>query len=131
MKVKKNLIVPVLIVFFIFNAIFYLAKVQITKWGIDTSVLLVANWLILILTLITLFIQKRALLNKNPNVFIRSIMAGMMIKMFACMIAIFIYYYAAKEKFSKPAVITALLMYFIYLIVEVKMVTKLNKQKDA
>lgn len=122
---------PVLIVFFVFDIIFFIAKVQFAKWGIETSVLLTANSLILILTLITLFIQQKALQNTNPNVFIRSIMAGMMIKMFACMIAIFVYYYLAKEKFSKPAVIGSLLMYFTYLIVEVKIVTKLNRQKNA
>ena len=122
---------PVFIVFVSLNIIFYLAKMQFVNWGIDISVLLIANSLIFILTLITFFNQQKALLNINPNVFIRSIMSGMMIKMFACMVAILIYWFLAKEKFSRPTVIAGMLIYLIYLAVEVKMVTKLNRQKNA
>ena len=122
---------PVFIVFISLNIIFYLAKMQFVNWGIDISVLLIANSLIFILTLITFFNQQKALLNINPNVFIRSIMSGMMIKMFACMVAILIYWFLAKEKFSRPTVIAGMLIYLIYLAVEVKMVTKLNRQKNA
>lgn len=122
---------PVFIVFFGLNIIFYLAKMQFVKLGIDIPVLLIANSLIFILTLITFFNQQKALLNVNPNVFIRSIMSGMMIKMFACMVAILIYWFLAKEKFSRPTVIAGMLMYLVYLAVEVKMVTKLNRQKNA
>lgn len=122
---------PVFIVFVSLNIIFYLAKMQFVNWGIDISVLLIANSLIFILTLITFFNQQKALLNINPNVFIRSIMSGMMIKMFACMVAILIYWFLAKEKFSRPTVIAGMLMYLVYLAVEVKIVSKLNRQKNA
>lgn len=131
MKVNKILIMPVFIVFVSLNIIFYLAKMQFVNWGIDISVLLIANSLIFILTLITFFNQQKALLNINPNVFIRSIMSGMMIKMFACMVAILIYWFLAKEKFSRPTVIAGMLMYLVYLAVEVKIVSKLNRQKNA
>ena len=58
-------------------------------------------------------------------------MAGMMIKMFVCIIAIFVYWLLMKEKFSKVTVIAGMFVYFIYLAVEVSLVTKLNKQKNA
>ena len=131
MKVKRNSLLPILSVFILFDLFFYMAKGQLVKWGLDTSVLIIANSLILILTLITFYIQQKALLDSNPNVFIRSIMAGMMIKMFACMIAIFVYWYVSQQKFSKPAVLVSMLMYVVYLVVEVKIVTKLNRQKNA
>ncbi len=104
---------------------------MLAKWSLDKDVLIIANSLFLILTLITFIIQQKALNNANPHVFVRSVMAGMMIKMFACLIAIFVYWFLMKEKFSKPTVIVAMILYFIYLAVEVRVVTKLNRQKNA
>jgi hypothetical protein len=131
MKAKRNLLLPLLLVFIICNGFFISAKTLLAKWGIDNGVLIIANSLFLLLALITFFVQQKALQNKNPNVFVRSVMAGMMIKMFSCIIAIFVYWFVTKEKFSKASVVAAMLVYLIYLAVEVKMITKLNRQKNA
>ncbi len=131
MKAKRNLLLPLLLVFIICNGVFISAKTLLAKWGIDNGVLIIANSLFLLLALITFFIQQRALQNKNPNVFIRSVMAGMMIKMFTCIIAIFIYWFIMKDKFSKASVIAAMFVYLIYLVIEVMLITKLNRQKNA
>jgi len=103
----------------------------LTKWGLDDAVLIIANSLFLIINLITLFIQQKALLNTNPNVFIRSVMAGMMIKMFVCIIAIIFYWFIMGSAFSQASVFAGMLLYLIYLAVEVSLVNKLNKQKNA
>ena len=131
MKAKRNLLLPLLLVFIICIGFFISAKVLLAKWGIDNGVLIIANSLFLLLALITFFVQQKALQNKNPNVFVRSVMAGMMIKMFSCIIAIFVYWFVMKDKFSKASVVAAMLVYLIYLVVEVKMITKLNRQKNA
>lgn len=131
MKTNRSLLLPLLLVFIICNGFFISAKALLAKWGIDNGVLIIANSLFLLLALITFFIQQKALQNKNPNVFVRSVMAGMMIKMFTCIIAIFVYWLIAREKFSKASVIAAMVVYLIYLAVEVKQITKLNHQKNA
>jgi hypothetical protein len=131
MKAKRNVLLPLLLVFIVCNGFFISAASLLAKWGIDNAVLIIANSLFLILSLITFFIQQKALLNSNPNVFIRSVMAGMMIKMFVCVIGVFIYWLLMKDKFNKATVIAALFVYFIYLAVEVSLVTKLNRQKNA
>ena len=131
MKAKRNLLLPLLLVFIVCNGFFISAKTLLAKWGIDNGVLIIANSLFLLLALITFFVQQKALQNKNPNVFVRSVMAGMMIKMFTCIIAIFVYWFVMKDKFSKASVVAAMLVYLIYLVVEVKMITKLNRQKNA
>lgn len=131
MKAQRNVLLPLLLVFIICNGFFLSAGSLLTKWGIDNAVLIIANSLFLVLSLITFFIQQKALRNSNPNVFIRSVMAGMMIKMFVCIIAIFIYWLLMKAKFSKATVIAGMFVYFIYLAVEVSLVTKLNRQKNA
>jgi hypothetical protein len=131
MKAQRKILLPLVLVFIICNGFFILGETLLAKWGIVTDVLKIANILFLVLTLITFFIQQKALQNANPHVFVRSVMAGMMIKMFACMIAIFVYWLLMKEKFSKATVIVAMVMYLIYLVAEVILVTKLNRQKNA
>ena len=131
MKAQRSILLPLLLVFIICNGFFLSAKTLLAKWGIDNAVLIIANSLFLLLSLVTFFIQQKALQNSNPNVFVRSVMAGMMIKMFVCIIAIFIYWFVMKEKFSKSAVIMAMVLYLIYLVVEVSLVTKLNRKKNA
>ena len=131
MKAKRNVLLPLLLVFIICNGFFLSAKTLIAKWGIDSDVLIIANSLFLVLSLVTFFIQQKALQNSNPNVFIRSVMAGMMIKMFVCIIAIFIYWLAMKDKFSKGTVFVSMIVYLIYLAAEVRIVTKLNRQKNG
>lgn len=128
MKAQRNILLPLLLVFIICNGFFLLAKTLLVKWGIDGNVLIIANSLFLILSLITFLIQQKALRNSNPNVFIRSVMGGMMIKMFVCIITVFIYWLLMKDKFSKVTVFAAMILYLIYLAVEVRLVTKLNRQ---
>ncbi len=131
MKTKRSLLLPLLLVFIICNGFFISAKTLLAKWGIDNGVLIIANILFLLLALITFFIQQKALQNKNPNVFVRSVMAGMMIKMFVTIIAIFVYWFVMKDKFSKASVIAAMFIYLIYLVTEVALITKLNRKKNA
>ena len=131
MKEKRKLLLPLLLIFIICNGFFISAKNLLVKWGIDNDVLIIANLLFLLLALITFFIQQKALQNTNPNVFVRSVMGGMMIKMFACIIAVFVYWFTMKERFSKPTVIAAMIIYFVYLATEVGMVMKLNRSKNA
>ncbi len=131
MKAQRNFLLPLALVFIICNVFFISFKAQLSKLGIDNAVLIIANSLFLIINLITFFIQQKALHNTNPNVFIRSVMAGMMIKMFVCIIAIIIYWYIMGPAFSRASVFAGMLLYLIYLAVEVSLVTKLNKQKNA
>jgi hypothetical protein len=75
--------------------------------------------------------QKRALKNTNPNVYVRSVMGGMMIKMAIVVVAVAIYVIALKDNFSKMSVFAAMFLYLIYLGVEVRLATKLNTKKNA
>ena len=69
--------------------------------------------------------------HSNPNVFIRSVMAGMMIKMFIVIVAVIAYVLLSGKSFNKPAIFISLLLYLVYLAVEVAAVMKLNKRKNA
>ena len=124
-------LLPFIILFILFNNFFLFGKNILAKWGLDSLVLIIANSLFFIINIVAYAMQKKALKNANPNVFIRSVMAGMMIKMAICIIAVMIYALAFKNNFSKYSVFAAVFLYFIYLAVEVRAATKLNKQKNA
>ena len=124
-------VLPFILIFIVFNNFFLFSKDFLAKWGLDNLVLIIANSLFFLINILVYAMQKKALKNANPNVFIRSVMGGMMIKMAICIVAVMIYALAFKSSFSKYSVIAAMALYFIYLAVEVRAATKLNKQRNA
>ena len=131
MKNRFLELLPFILLFISFTNIFLLGKNWLAKYGLDHLVLIIANSLFFIISILAYFMQKRALKNSNPNVYIRSVMAGMMIKMAICIIAVIVYVLAFRNSFSKMSVFAAMFLYLLYLAVEVKLATKLNKHKNA
>jgi hypothetical protein len=99
--------------------------------NIDVVVLQGANAILYILSLITLNLQIKAMNNTNPNVFIRSVMGSMMIKMFIVVAIVFAYTILSGDHFNKRGIFISLFFYLIYLAVEVYSLMKLNSQKNA
>jgi len=122
------MLTPVFLLFAFFNILIFAFKNFLEGKGIDISVLLFANAFFMFLSVLVFFFQKKALQNPNPNVFVRSVMGGMMIKMLLCVIAVLIYTLLAGDSFNKKSVFVALFLYLFYLGAEVKSLTKLNKQ---
>lgn len=122
---------PVVLIYILFNSFFLFAGSFLTKWGLNNSVLIIANLLFFAITLVAFFMQQKALKNNNPNVFVRSVMGGMMIKMGICIVAVFVYAFLFKEFFNKRTILAAMFLYLIYLAAEVLVATKLNKQSNA
>lgn len=117
--------------FIIFNNFFLFGKNWLSKYGLDYLVLIIANSLFFVVSILVFRMQKMAVKNTNPNVFVRAVMGGTMIKMAVCVIAVGVYAFAFKSIFNKMTVFAALFLYLIYLVVEVRMATQLNKKKDA
>jgi hypothetical protein len=87
-----------------------------------------ANIFFLIISFISTCLQINAMNNKNPNVFIRMTMVGLMLKMFLTIIAIIIYVVSSGNHYNKRGVFVGLFFYLIYLATEVFTVLKLNKK---
>jgi hypothetical protein len=131
MNPRKRIITPLIAVFVIFSGSLTASKGLLAKWGIDFNVLIIANILFFVISLVAFYMQQRALANSNPNIFVRSVMGGMLIKMFVCIAAIIVYRLVAGNNVSKLSVFAAMFLYLLYLGVEVAVITKLNKQKNA
>lgn len=131
MKGRKKIIVPLIALFVIFSGFIVVSRNLLAKWGIDSDVLVIANIIFFGVSLLAFFMQQKALNNSNPNVFIRSVMGGMLIKMGVVITAVIVYRLVAGNAVSKVSVFAAMFLYLIYLAVEVAVITKLNKQQHA
>jgi len=124
-------IFPLVITFLFLTLAIFAGKLFFTSKGIDYLVLMGANCLFFLISIFVFRMQYAALHNSNPNVFVRSVMSGMIIKMFGCLIAVVAYYFLSKTAFNKPAVYISMGIYVVYLVVEVRTIMKLNKPKNA
>jgi hypothetical protein len=127
----KN-VFPLIVTFLVLTIAVLIAKFLLAaKGGVDYTVVMAANCLFFFVSLLVFRMQYNAMQNSNPNVFIRSVMSGMIIKVFVCIGAVIGYYFLNRANFNKPAVYTGMIIYIIYLTVEVRTIMKLNKKKNA
>ncbi len=131
MKLFGKILLPILIIFVLLSIFILFANTLWQKCNVDKNVLLGANVLFLIIGVLVFFLQKKALTNPNPNVFVRSIIGGMMIKMFSTVIAVLAYVVLEGNGYNKNAVFISLFMYLIYLAAEVYAISKVNKKKNV
>lgn len=125
--IKKSYLL--FLVFFILGSVIMVLKsTSFNHLGFDSMLLWGANIFFLLLSLITLALQINSMKNKNSNVFIRSIMSGILIKMFGTLLAVFVYVIYNNYKFDKCSMFLGLCFYMFYLMAEVTTLMKLNKK---
>lgn len=130
-KPAKAIFKSLTVLFIIITVLCLIFSNQLDSYKIDHKVLLSANFILFILMLITAALHIKALRSNNPNAFIRSITAGVIIKLFVIAAAVLIYLYTSKENKSIYAVALAMLLYMFYTIIEVKATMRLNRNKNA
>ncbi|SEA44563.1 hypothetical protein SAMN05192529_11921 [Arachidicoccus rhizosphaerae] len=97
---------------------------------LDVYVVVIANLLLFLLALLGSYRHAKALEDKNPNVFIRSIMGMTVLKFFVLVAAALIYVFTAKENRNLPGILIALGLYILYAVLEVSAAYRLNKNKS-
>ncbi len=131
MNASGRLLLPLFILFVFINIIILALSSTLKSYNIDLNVLLGGNVLFFLISIVSFFIQKKGLNNKNPHVFVRSVMAGMMFKMVICILAVILYVFLIGDAFNKRGVFIALFFYLFYLATEVYVIMKMNKNKKA
>jgi hypothetical protein len=131
MNLSFKTVSPLVITFLILTLLIFAGYFFYADKGIDYLVLVGGNCLFFLISLFVFRMQYMAMYNSNPQVFIRSVMSGMIIKVFGCVIAVVAYYFISKTAFNKPAVYASMVIYIVYLVVEVRTIMKLNKTKNA
>lgn len=122
-----NYLIPLILLFVIIEAGILVFSQSLIQKNISPNVLSGGNIILFLLTVITCLWQKKALNNSNPNVFIRSVMSGILLKMVVAVMIIFIYVNMSGEDFNRRGIFSVMILYFLYLSVEVIIISKLNK----
>ena len=120
---------PVVVLFIVLNGLFLTGKSFLERNGFDQEVLIVGNFIVFGVTLLSFWISMRSLRSDNPNKFVRGAMLNSMLKLLICAIAAFIYIFSFREQVNKPALFTCIGLYFIYTFFEVSILTRLLKGK--
>ncbi len=126
---KQKAFVPILLFFVVLNALFIVGRTTLENWGANQQVLILGNALLFMITIISFWMGSRGVKSSNPHAFVRSVYSGMMVKLFICIIAAFIYIAAYKKDLNKPAFFTLMGLYLVYTFIEVSALTKMLKQK--
>jgi ACR3 family arsenite efflux pump ArsB len=128
-KAIKQAFIPVAIIFIIINTFLFTAKTWLQKQGFNENVLLLGNLLLFAVSCLSFYLYYKALTHQNTQGFLRNVYSGMLLKMFACIIAAFIYIYTTGVKnVNKPAIYATMFLYLLYTFIEMKAVLNFNKQ---
>ncbi len=99
--------------------------------GIDADVLIMGNILIFLVSLLSLYFHIKGFLDKNVQVFLRSVYGSLMVKMFGLAAVAAVYILVAKKEVNKPALFICMGLYIFYTVLEITQVFKLLKEKKS
>ena len=121
---------PMILFFILLNAFFIVGRNTLAKWGIDQSVVIVGNLVLFVVNLTSFLLSRRAMNSANPNVFVRAMYAGFMIKFFVCVIVAFIYFTSFKKNINKPALFICMgLVYCLYCYRNIHLLPNYSRKK--
>lgn len=119
------------VLFFFSSCFIFVLKKWLIKWNLRYDIMLLANCLFFLISIFAILMQQKALKNSNPNVYIRSVMGGMMLKMALCVGAVAVYIVGFPNSYSAATIFVCMFLYLIYLAVEVFTATKLGRYKNG
>jgi hypothetical protein len=99
--------------------------------GIHADVLVIGNAIIFLVSLLSLYFHIKGFLDKNVQVFLRSVYGSLMIKMFGLAAVAAVYILVMKKEVNKPALFICMGLYIAYTAIEMKQVFKLLKERKS
>lgn len=120
---------PVILLFVVFNALALVLGKKMAAWGMDQTVVLIGNLLLFAVTLLSFSLAIKNLSNPNPHAFVRSISGSMLLKLFTCATAVFVYVAASDNAYNKSALFVCMGLYLVYTFLEVSILTHLLRNK--
>jgi hypothetical protein len=128
-RTSLALLRPMILIFIFLNVFLIAGKTWLANNGIDQEVLIAGNLLLFLVSFITFLITYSSLKAKNPNVFVRAMYGGFIIKFFVVVIAAFIYIITTQKNVNKPALFICMGLYVVYTFFEVSSLMRALKQK--
>lgn len=128
---SRRIFFSLLLVFFVCSSAIYFSKNWLTDHFTDWRVLFGANFLFILLAFVSIMIQIKTTGSTNANAYVRAVLSGMLLKMFAVVAAVIIYVFTSGDGFNKRAVFASMLLYLVYLFTEVYLSMKAVKGRKS
>lgn len=120
---------PILLLFLFLSAGLSASRNLQAKWNIDYGVVIWGNIILVVATMASFYFYYRSLRSQQGFGFLNQIYMGIFVKMMVCLLAAFLYIYLAGKSANKPAVIVCLVLYLVYTVVEMSLLTQISKSK--
>ncbi len=105
----------ILIVFFSASVITISGGFFYPNIGVDWEMILYSNIILLAINLLAYILVRVSMRKKNPNVFVRSVMGAVFLKMVIVIALIVSYVTITKGNFHKPSLLIVMGLYLLYL----------------
>ena len=125
---NRNLI-PLAVIFLIIGTLILVLRNSLEQHGFDMQVLSWGNVFIYLVTAVSMRLLSKGLHAERTQVFLRNAYTGILIKLFACAAAAFIYIMASGKNLNKPALFACMGLYLVYTFVELSVIMKQSNAK--
>jgi hypothetical protein len=129
-KPLLNGFLPILGLFIAISMGLQFAKDWLLSKGADPMVLMGGNVLLVAVTGVSFLLYRKGMQHATTQGFLRNVYSGMMLKLFACIIAAFIYIYMASPNVNKSGLFGCMGLYLLYTFLEMRAVMALNRQQQ-
>jgi small-conductance mechanosensitive channel len=121
---------PLLLLFCVITVLFLPAGFW-AGFHVNNVVVLVANLLLFVISLLTTFMHTSAAQKTASNALTTSIMGSMLLKMFVFAIAVLVYSMMAKSQRNVPGIFVGMFLYLLYLVLEVRIALGFTKKQKT
>src|SRR5215207_703784 len=109
-----KLFLPILLIFVFVSVLTVVFGNRLNELNINSQLLLYGNLLLLLVTAFSFVLYRKALVAANTQAFLRNVYSGMMLKLFVCIIAAFIYIYNTGGDVNRNGLFALMFLYLLY-----------------
>lgn len=121
---------PLVVVFLVTAISILIFRHTLAAYGFSWEVLSGGNLFLYVITVVSLHLLSKGMGAENTAAFMRNAYSGIMLKLFACAGAAFIYILTAGKDINKPALFACMGLYIVYTWIEMKVVLKQNTSRQ-
>lgn len=96
----------------------------------DRNIIMYGSLFLATISLASYSFTVQSITHENPNKFVRGVMTGTMIKLFACIAGIGLALFLLKGKIQKQDIFYLMFVYTVYAIIEAVTLSQLNRKKQ-
>ncbi|MDB5193612.1 MAG: hypothetical protein JWQ96_3175 [Segetibacter sp.] len=121
-------VVPLVIVFLLIGAFVLVFRDKVNDLGFDWQVLSGGNLILYVVTVVSFHLVYTGMQSPNTHTFLTGAYGGIILKLFSCAIAVFIYIFMAGDNLNKPSLFALMALYMVYSFIEMYVIMQQSKR---